>query len=33
FADYRLRIAAVIRDYGLESRDEAPGDSRHAHGA
>ncbi|MET0427333.1 MAG: antibiotic biosynthesis monooxygenase, partial [Microvirga sp.] len=33
FADYRLRIAAVIRDYGLESRDEAPADSRHAHGA
>lgn len=33
FADYRLRIAAVIRDYGLERRDEAPADSRHAHGA
>ena len=33
FADYRLRIAAVSRDYGLESRDEAPADSRLAHGA
>jgi heme-degrading monooxygenase HmoA len=32
FADYRLRIAGVIRDYGLERRDEAPADSRHAHG-
>lgn len=32
FADYRLRIAAVIRDYGLKDRDEAPADSRAAHG-
>ena len=24
FADYRLRIAAVVRDYGLDDRDEAP---------
>jgi heme-degrading monooxygenase HmoA len=24
FADYRLRIAAVIRDYGMDDRDEAP---------
>ncbi|NKQ10001.1 antibiotic biosynthesis monooxygenase family protein [Pseudomonas sp. SST3] len=31
FADYRLRVATVIRDYGLEDRDEAPTDSRHAH--
>ena len=31
FAGYRLRIASVIRDYGLEERDEAPPDSRLAH--
>lgn len=24
FADYRLRIAEVIRDYGLHDRDQAP---------
>lgn len=33
FADYRLRIAAVVRDYGLADRDQAPDDSRAAHGA
>lgn len=32
FADYRLRVASVIRDYGLLERDEAPRDSRNAHG-
>lgn len=32
FAGYRLRIAAVIRDYGLEDRAEAPADSRARHG-
>jgi heme-degrading monooxygenase HmoA len=31
FRDYRLRVAAVIRDYGLTERDEAPADSRAAH--
>ncbi len=31
FAGYRLRIAHVIRDYGLKDRDEAPEDSRKAH--
>lgn len=31
FADYRLRIAAVIRDYGKTERDEAPEDSRTIH--
>ena len=31
FADYRLRIAAVVRDYGLNDRDEAPPDSRAYH--
>lgn len=33
FADYRLRVAAVLRDYGLTRRDEAPDDSRQRHGA
>jgi len=32
FADYRLRIAAVVRDYGMTDRDEAPADSRQMHG-
>ena len=32
FADYRLRIASVIRDYGMNERSEAPGDSRAVHG-
>ncbi len=32
FRDYRLRVAHVIRDYGLASRDEAPDDSRKTHG-
>jgi heme-degrading monooxygenase HmoA len=32
FADYRLRVAAVIRDYGMNERDEAPADSRTLHG-
>ena len=31
FADYRLRIATVIRDYGMRDRAEAPEDSRAAH--
>lgn len=31
FADYRLRVAAVLRDYGLTARAEAPADSRTAH--
>lgn len=31
FRDYRLRIAGVIRDYGLNEREEAPTDSRVAH--
>lgn len=30
FAGYRLRVAAVVRDYGLTERDEAPADSRAA---
>ena len=32
FKDYRLRIAEVRRDYGLNERGEAPADSRKAHG-
>jgi heme-degrading monooxygenase HmoA len=32
FKDYRLRIASVVRDYGLNDRDEAPADSRAVHG-
>ena len=31
FADYRLRVAHVIRDYGMRSRAEAPDDSRQVH--
>ncbi len=31
FADYRLRIAGVIRDYGMSERGEAPADSRVFH--
>lgn len=31
FADYRLRIAAVVRDYGMLEREQAPADSRAAH--
>lgn len=26
FADYRLRVAGVIRDYGLHEREQAPQD-------
>jgi heme-degrading monooxygenase HmoA len=32
FSDYRLRIAAVSRDYGLDDRTVAPTVSREAHG-
>lgn len=31
FRDYRLRVASVIRDYGMTVRAEAPADSREAH--
>jgi heme-degrading monooxygenase HmoA len=33
FADYRLRIASVVRDYGMTERSEAPADSRAYHNA
>ena len=32
FEDYRLRVAAVLRDYGLNDRMQAPPDSRSLHG-
>ena len=32
FADYRLRVAQVLRDYGLNERAQAPDDSRQVHG-
>ena len=32
FADYRLRVAAVVRDYGMFEREQAPADSRAVHG-
>ena len=33
FSDYRLRVAGVVRDYGMDRRAEAPDDSRLAHSA
>jgi len=30
--DYRLRVAQVMRDYGMSERAEAPSDSRQANG-
>jgi len=32
FATYRLRVAQVLRDYGMDERAEAPADSRRVHG-
>lgn len=32
FSDYRLRVAHVLRDYGMFARDQAPEDSRSEHG-
>jgi heme-degrading monooxygenase HmoA len=31
FSDYRLRVASVIRDYGMFERQQAPADSRTIH--
>jgi len=31
FLDYRLRVAAILRDYGMTERAQAPDDSRAAH--
>lgn len=32
FREYRLHIAQVVRDYGLNEREQAPADSRARHG-
>ncbi|MBN9684450.1 MULTISPECIES: antibiotic biosynthesis monooxygenase family protein [unclassified Corallococcus] len=32
FSDYRLRVAHVVRDYGLKDRAAVPADSRTVHG-
>lgn len=32
FASYRLRIAAVSRDYGMSDRAQTPADSKDVHG-
>ncbi len=32
FADYSLRVAEVVRAYGMKNRAQAPEDSRAAHG-
>jgi heme-degrading monooxygenase HmoA len=31
FSDYRLRVAHVVRDYGMNDRAQAPVDSKHIH--
>ncbi|MCW8826684.1 MAG: antibiotic biosynthesis monooxygenase [Gammaproteobacteria bacterium] len=32
FKNYRLRVAEVSRDYGMDSREQAPSDSQKIHG-
>ena len=32
FSNYRLRVANVCRDYGMDSREQAPTDSINIHG-
>lgn len=32
-SEYRIRVASVIRDYGMFDREQAPADSRSAHRA
>ncbi|WP_417722440.1 antibiotic biosynthesis monooxygenase family protein [Salipiger sp.] len=32
FADYRLKVCQVLRDYGMTDRAEAPADSLETHG-
>lgn len=32
FQDYRLRVAEVVRDYGMNERNQAPTDCRRVHG-
>jgi heme-degrading monooxygenase HmoA len=31
FADYRIRVGSILRDYSLDDRQQAPADSRHVH--
>lgn len=31
FQNYRLRVASVLRDYGMDEREQAPEDSRKSH--
>lgn len=31
FSNYRLRVADVCRDYGMQSREQAPSDSKKVH--
>jgi heme-degrading monooxygenase HmoA len=31
FSNYRLRVAEVLRDYGMNAREEVPRDSRAVH--
>ena len=31
FSDYRIRVASVLRDYGMVDREQVPGDSLKAH--
>ena len=33
FRDYRLRVAQVLRDYGMDDRGDVPADSRRTHPA
>ena len=33
FANYRLRVAGVLRDYGMTEREQVPRDSRSVHKA
>jgi heme-degrading monooxygenase HmoA len=32
FRNYRLRVAGIVRDYGMFEREQAPKDSRTVHG-
>jgi len=32
FRTYRLRVAEVVRDYGMHEREQAPADARALHG-
>ncbi|TXI93531.1 MAG: antibiotic biosynthesis monooxygenase [Burkholderiaceae bacterium] len=32
FENYRIRVASVLRDYGMQERQQVPHDSQQAHG-